>query len=153
MGLNHSIYLKKWVWSGYNNITRNYGENRQRYIHELVGLPLFRVGLPLFPLGLPLFASWESWTPVFKILVRALIVVDFFIDVLIIIHFYHFSYFSTNIYVGTQKNSLIETVLLSTQIKYYGFFWAPVWVGQLLMHMLLYGICTWLMLELELQIL
>ena len=32
----------------------------------------FWVGLPLFPVGLLLFARWESWTPVFKILVRAL---------------------------------------------------------------------------------
>ena len=31
----------------------------------------FWVGLPLFPVGLLLFARWESWTPVFKILVRA----------------------------------------------------------------------------------
>ena len=30
------------------------------------------LGLPLFPVGLLLFARWESWTPVFKILVRAL---------------------------------------------------------------------------------
>ena len=33
----------------------------------------FGVGLPLFPVGLLLFARWESWTPVFKILVRALV--------------------------------------------------------------------------------
>ena len=33
----------------------------------------FWVGLPLFPVGLLLFARWESWTPVFKILVRALL--------------------------------------------------------------------------------
>ena len=32
----------------------------------------FWVGLQLFPVGLLLFARWESWTPVFKILVRAL---------------------------------------------------------------------------------
>ena len=32
----------------------------------------FGVGLPLLPVGLLLFARWESWTPVFKILVRAL---------------------------------------------------------------------------------
>ena len=32
----------------------------------------FWVGLLLFPVGLLLFARWESWTPVFKILVRAL---------------------------------------------------------------------------------
>ena len=32
----------------------------------------FGLGLSLFPVGLLLFASWESWTPVFKILVRAL---------------------------------------------------------------------------------
>ena len=31
------------------------------------------VGLLLFPMGLLLFARWESWTPVFKILVRALV--------------------------------------------------------------------------------
>ena len=33
----------------------------------------FGVGLPLFPVGLLLFARWESSTPVFKILVRALV--------------------------------------------------------------------------------
>ena len=32
----------------------------------------FGVGLPLFPVGLLLFARWESWTPVFKILLRTL---------------------------------------------------------------------------------
>ena len=37
----------------------------------------FWVGLPLFPVGLLLFARWESWTPVFKILVRALVSVTF----------------------------------------------------------------------------
>ena len=35
----------------------------------------FGVGVPLFPVGLLLFAKWESWTPVFKILVRALTVI------------------------------------------------------------------------------
>ena len=40
--------------------------------HKLVGLPLFLSGTPTFPVGLLLFARWESWIPVFKILVRAL---------------------------------------------------------------------------------
>ena len=35
----------------------------------------FGVGLPLFPVGLLLFARWESWSPVFKILVRALTII------------------------------------------------------------------------------
>ena len=35
----------------------------------------FGVGLPFFPVGLLLFARWKSWTPVFKILVRALVTV------------------------------------------------------------------------------
>ena len=37
----------------------------------------FGVGLPLFPVGLLLFARWESRTPVFKILVRALLINDY----------------------------------------------------------------------------
>ena len=40
-------------------------------MHKLVGLQLFWSG-SLFPVGLLLFARWESLTPVFKILVRAL---------------------------------------------------------------------------------
>ena len=46
-------------------------------MHKLVGLKLFGVGLPLFPVELLLFARWESWTPVFKILVRALPLIPF----------------------------------------------------------------------------
>ena len=41
-------------------------------MREFVGLPLFGMGLPLFLVELLLFAKWESWTPVFEILVRAL---------------------------------------------------------------------------------
>ena len=57
-------------------------------MHKLVGLQIFGVGLPLFPVGLLLFVRWESWTPVFKILVRALMIIKYSQDMYVQIFFF-----------------------------------------------------------------